>query len=135
MDLIDGTSLAQLSYPDMRAPIANALTYPGERLKEVIARLDYNSLTGLSFFPLLPKRFPLFGLAKRSLSAAGAMPAIYNAANEFAVNAFMHKRISFDKIVGVCDTALTRFDGSKYRSLEELLHLIDLVNIFLSEKI
>jgi len=100
VEFVDGSVLAQLSVPDMRAPIAYALSYP-ERLPDVIAPLDLGRAEGLTFSEPDMKTFPCLGYAYQALAAGGTMPAILNAANEAAVEAFLCGRIGFNNIPAI----------------------------------
>ncbi|HEY1267102.1 MAG TPA: 1-deoxy-D-xylulose-5-phosphate reductoisomerase [Candidatus Binatia bacterium] len=93
----DGSVIAQLGIPDMRIPIAYALSYP-RRLQATWPRLELTELSELNFLPVEKKRYPALGLAFEALAAGGTMPAVLNAANEVAVAAFLDKRIGFRDI-------------------------------------
>jgi 1-deoxy-D-xylulose-5-phosphate reductoisomerase len=93
----DGSIIAQLGIPDMRIPIAYALSYP-LRLKATWRPLDLTELGELTFLPVEKKKFPALQLAYEALAAGGTMPAVLNAANEVAVAAFLEKRIGFREI-------------------------------------
>ena len=102
--LEDGSVMAQLSHPDMRTPIALALSWP-ERLATPVQRLDLLALRSLSFEPPDHDRFPALNMAVDALNRGGAAPAVLNAANEVAVTAFLERRIGFLDIahtVGAC---------------------------------
>lgn len=90
----DGAMLAQLSPPSMTFPIQHALLYP-ERVPGVDAALDLSRLLQLEFRPVDTARFPMLGLAQAAMAAGGVAPAIYNAANELAVAAFLAGKIPF----------------------------------------
>jgi len=96
----DGSVIAQLSSPDMRTPIALALTCP-HRMTTPTARLDLVKLGTLSFEAPDEDRFPALRLAREALKAGGAAPAVLNAANEVAVEAFLGRRIGFTDIARV----------------------------------
>ncbi len=93
----DGSIIAQLGIPDMRIPIAYALSYPA-RLKATWRPLDLKELGALTFLPVEKKRYPALQLAYDALAAGGTMPAVLNAANEVAVAAFLEKRVGFREI-------------------------------------
>ncbi|SOD92900.1 1-deoxy-D-xylulose-5-phosphate reductoisomerase [Blastococcus haudaquaticus] len=94
----DGATIAQASPPDMRLPIALALAWP-ERLPVVQPALDWSSASSWEFFPLDDAAFPAVRLARVAGEAGGVVPALYNAANEEAVAAFVAGRLSFRGIV------------------------------------
>ncbi|MEJ5300719.1 MAG: 1-deoxy-D-xylulose-5-phosphate reductoisomerase [Thermodesulforhabdaceae bacterium] len=94
VEYIDGSVLAHLAVPDMRIPIAYALSYP-DRLPIQIPRLNLFEVGKLTFLPPDETRFPCLGLAKDVCRQKGTLPAVLNAANEVAVEAFLEGRISF----------------------------------------
>lgn len=118
--LVDGTVLAQLSVPDMKGPIAYALTYPQGRLHHVMDPLDFAKLGELTFLALDEDKFPSIVRAKECLRGGGAAPAIFNAANEVAVELFLARALSFESIHALIGEALEVFGGRSYTSLEEL---------------
>lgn len=93
----DGSVLAQLGNPDMRTPIAHALAYPA-RIDSGVAQLDITQIGTLQFEKPDFARFPCLALAFEALRAGGTAPALLNAANEVAVQAFLDKRIGFRDI-------------------------------------
>ncbi len=97
VEFCDGSLLAQMSNPDMKAPIAYALTYP-ERLSDVIHPLKLDRVKTLTFERVDKNTFPSLGLAYRALKEGGTMPAVLNTANEVAVEAFLMRRIPFSRI-------------------------------------
>jgi 1-deoxy-D-xylulose-5-phosphate reductoisomerase len=99
---VDGSVLAQLGNPDMRTPIAHALAFP-QRIASGVAQLDLTAMAALEFHAPDMRRFPCLGLAFDALRAGGTAPALLNAANEVAVQAFLDRRIGFrdiDRVVG-----------------------------------
>jgi 1-deoxy-D-xylulose-5-phosphate reductoisomerase len=118
--LKDGGLLAQLSVPDMKGPIAFALTFPGPRLCDVVPRLDFARLSQLTFEAVDHQRFPSVQRALECLRGARGASAVFNAANEVAVAEFLNKRLRFSSIFRVVDRALDRFGGSSYSSLVDL---------------
>ncbi|MYM87459.1 1-deoxy-D-xylulose-5-phosphate reductoisomerase [Rugamonas sp. FT82W] len=94
---MDGSVLAQLGNPDMRTPIAHALAYP-ERIASGVAQLDLTQIATLQFERPDFKRFPCLALAFDALKAGGTAPALLNAANEIAVQAFLDLKIGFRQI-------------------------------------
>jgi 1-deoxy-D-xylulose-5-phosphate reductoisomerase len=100
VEYADGSVIAQLSNPDMRVPIANALAYP-ERMESGAQPLDLCLVKNLSFERPDPGRFPCLGLAYAALRSGGTAPAVLNAANEIAVEAFLAGRLAFTGIAGV----------------------------------
>jgi 1-deoxy-D-xylulose-5-phosphate reductoisomerase len=94
---IDGSVLAQLGNPDMRTPIAHALAYP-ERIESGVAQIDLAAIAQLCFERPDFGRFPCLKLAYDALQTGGTAPAILNAANEVAVEAFLNREIGFRMI-------------------------------------
>jgi 1-deoxy-D-xylulose-5-phosphate reductoisomerase len=94
---VDGSVLAQLGNPDMRTPIAHALAYPA-RIESGVDAIDLARIGQLAFERPDLERFPCLGLAYDALSEGGSAPAILNAANEIAVEAFLERRIGFRQI-------------------------------------
>lgn len=97
VEYIDGSVIAQLGIPDMKIPIAYALTFP-ERLPIAGPRLDLFQLQKLSFYRPDVNRFPCLGLAYEACRCGSTMPAVLNAANEIAVHAFLENEIGFTDI-------------------------------------
>ena len=102
----DGSTLAHLSAPDMRTPIAHALAWP-RRMASPSRRLDLAMLNKLTFEAPDPHRFPCLGLAQDCLRTGGLAPTILNAANEVAVQAFLGRRIGFLDIARVVEDTLS----------------------------
>jgi 1-deoxy-D-xylulose-5-phosphate reductoisomerase len=94
---VDGSVLAQLGNPDMRTPIAHALAFP-ERIASGVGQLDLTQVGTLQFHQPDCQRFPCLALAFDALRAGGTAPALLNAANEVAVQAFLERRIGFRDI-------------------------------------
>jgi 1-deoxy-D-xylulose-5-phosphate reductoisomerase len=94
---VDGSVLAQLGNPDMRTPIAHALAFP-ERIESGVAQLDLTAIGTLQFEKPDLARFPCLALAFEALKEGGTAPALLNAANEVAVQAFLDSRIGFRDI-------------------------------------
>lgn len=120
VEYVDGSVLAQLGHPDMRTPIAQALAYP-ERVAAGVPQLDLAALAALSFEPPDVARFPCLGLAFDALAAGGSAPAILNAANEVAVEAFLAGRARFTDIAAACAAALERVSAAPVTTLEGAL--------------
>ena len=116
----DGSVLAQLAGADMRTPISYALAWP-ERLQWADTRLDLAAIGQLSFEAVDMQRFPCFALARQALRDGGAAPAILNAANEVAVDAFLQGKIRFTRIAAVVDTVLGQSASAQIDSLESVM--------------
>ena len=121
IDLVDGSTLAQLSKPDMRLPIAYALGYP-ERLPVNFGALDFSSPLTLSFEAPDRDRFGCLALAYEAGRNGGAAPAWLSAANEVAVEAFLEGRLGWTGIAEVVEETLTRYESDPLESLESVLH-------------
>lgn len=105
VEFVDGSTIAQCSPPDMRLPIGLALTWP-DRLPDVAAPCSWTDATSWTFEPLDNQTFPAVDLARAAGAAAGTAPAVYNAANEAAVDAFCEGRIGFLEITAIVRTVL-----------------------------
>ena len=103
----DGSIKAQLGVPDMRLPIEYALTFP-QRRQTNFERLDFTKCSQLTFEQPDPKRFRNLALAFEAMRRGGNMPCALNAANEIAVDAFLHERIGFLQMSNLIETVLER---------------------------
>jgi 1-deoxy-D-xylulose-5-phosphate reductoisomerase len=110
VELRDGSVIAQLSATDMRLPIQYAFSYP-ERWDAAVPPIDVTRLGTLEFAPPDLDRFPCLRLAYEALVHGGVWPAVLNAANEVAVEAFLEGRLRFTDIPAVIETALGAADG------------------------
>ncbi|WP_296819792.1 1-deoxy-D-xylulose-5-phosphate reductoisomerase [Brevundimonas sp.] len=117
VEYVDGSTLAQLGPPDMRTPIACALAWP-ERIAWPAPRLDLAALGSLTFEAPDDVRFPMLRLARQALSAGGAAPAVFNAANEAAVQAFLDRRIGFLDIAATVAETLEESEGGSFGGTE-----------------
>jgi 1-deoxy-D-xylulose-5-phosphate reductoisomerase len=116
----DGAALAHLGYPDMRVPIAFALTYP-QRAETPVEPLDFSQGLVLEFEPPDLETFPLLALARRAGEQGGTYPCAFNAANEVAVAAFLEGRLPFLGIAATVEEVLAEVDGAPARDLGELV--------------
>jgi 1-deoxy-D-xylulose-5-phosphate reductoisomerase len=120
VEFVDGSMLAQLSTPDMCLPIQCALTYPdrvaSERVQTNLARLG-----SLTFEEPDPDRFPALVLARRAGEVGGTLPAVLNAANEVAVDAFVNRRISFPEISETVRRTMDSHRVVEHATLEQIL--------------
>ena len=105
VDYVDGSVLAQLGNPDMRTPIAHALAWP-ERIDSGVSPLDLFAVGRLDFERPDEQRFPCLRLAREAVQAGGSAPAMLNAANEVAVEAFLQRRIRFTDIARMIESVL-----------------------------
>ncbi|WP_193164562.1 1-deoxy-D-xylulose-5-phosphate reductoisomerase [Microbulbifer hainanensis] len=113
----DGSLLAQMGNPDMRTPIAHALAFP-ERIDSGVAALDLIAQGRLDFEAPDPQRFPCLRLAREAMDAGGSAPTVLNAANEIAVDAFLHGRLSFTSIPAVIERVLESVDAVELTGLD-----------------
>lgn len=116
----DRSTLAQLGPSDMRVPIASCLAWPG-RMKTPLQPLDLQEIGELSFFALDEELFPATRIAREAIEAGGAAPAILNAANEIAVEAFLANRIRFTRITDVVQATLASYSAPAPSVLEDVL--------------
>jgi 1-deoxy-D-xylulose-5-phosphate reductoisomerase len=120
VEFVDGSVVAQMGIPDMRIPIGYALSYP-ERLHTGLSRLDLAQCKDLSFLPPDYSRFPALALAYEACAQGGTMPAVLNAANEIAVEAFLADRIRFPDIAAVVAATLKRTEPGEAARVEEVV--------------
>jgi len=118
----DGSIIAQLGVPDMRIPIAYALTYP-HRLKGGWKPLDLTQHGELNFLPVDSKRFPALQLAYAALKAGGTMSAVLNAANEVAVAAFLERKVGFRDIHRIIDKTMQAHVPRRPKEVNEVLEV------------
>jgi 1-deoxy-D-xylulose-5-phosphate reductoisomerase len=120
VEFIDGSCVAQMSLPDMCLPIQYALTYP-ERVAGITKRLRLDEIGRLSFEKPDFETFRLLGLGFETARAGGTAPAVFNAANEAAVELFLAGRIKFVNITELIEMCLDKHNAGAGASLEELL--------------
>ena len=121
VEYIDGCVIAQLGAPDMRAPIAYALSWP-ERCESGIQKLDLAKIGTLTFEEPDMERFPALRLAFDALKAGRTCPAVLNAANEIAVAAFLDKKIRFTEIAETVDKTMQAHEAYTPVELDDYLH-------------
>jgi 1-deoxy-D-xylulose-5-phosphate reductoisomerase len=121
VDYVDGSTLAMLSLPDMKTPIAYALSYP-HRIAIKYQKLNLGKISKLDFLEPDEKKFPALKLVREVLNAEGNAPCIFNAANEVAVALFLKDEISFNKIVKIVAQTLDKFPYQKLSSLQEIIN-------------
>tara|TARA_R110001592_G_scaffold83616_1_gene247578 strand:- start:20630 stop:21799 length:1170 start_codon:yes stop_codon:yes gene_type:complete len=117
VEYVDGSVLAQLGNPDMRTPIAHAMAWP-ERIASGVGSLDIISTAQLDFEAPDLERFPCLSLAMEAARRGGGAPAVLNAANEVAVDAFLNNKISFTQIADIVSEVLNQMDIPEPDSLE-----------------
>jgi 1-deoxy-D-xylulose-5-phosphate reductoisomerase len=120
VEYTDGSTIAQLSMPDMRLPIGYALGWP-ERISTPFGRIDWAQLETLTFEPPDRTTFRCLDLAYQAGRAGGSAPAWLSAANEVAVDAFLEGEISWQQIGDVCNAALERHDLGMPTTVDEVV--------------
>jgi len=120
VEFVDGSLVAQLSTPDMCLPIQYALTYP-HRVRSERVQTNFAKIGSLTFEEPDHDRFPALGLARQAGEAGGTLPAVLNAANEIAVEAFCDRRIPFDGITRAVAGTMERHQVVSHPTLDEIL--------------
>lgn len=120
VEYVDGCVMAQMGVPDMKAPIAYALTYP-ERVVSGVRGLDLASIGSLTFFDPDFGRFPALKLAYRAVGDGESMPAVMNAANEVAVDAFLSGRVRFMDIAYIIEKTMDAHQPRDLGTIEDVL--------------
>jgi 1-deoxy-D-xylulose-5-phosphate reductoisomerase len=121
VEFVDGSLLAQLSHSDMCFPIQYAITWP-ERVPNALKPLRLAELGRLDFEEPRYDDFPALRLARQAGETGGIMPAVLNAANEIAVEAFLSSRITFPRIWSLVEEAMNRSDNFARPSLDDIIH-------------
>jgi 1-deoxy-D-xylulose-5-phosphate reductoisomerase len=119
VEFIDGATIAQASPPNMKGPIAYALNWPN-RLNAATPAMDWKQKHSWNFEPVDHEKFPAIELAKRCGELGGGLPAIFNAANEVAVHAFLKGSISFTSIMECVEQSVQRLGGSSPSAIRDL---------------
>ncbi|MEY4020358.1 MAG: hypothetical protein RL484_510 [Actinomycetota bacterium] len=115
----DGSTIAQASPPNMKGPIALAINFPN-RTAGATAPIDWSKASTWSFAPIDIYRFPAVALARHCGAAGGALPAIFNAANEVAVDAFMRGKIKFVEIIPTVESIVATYEKGAIPTLRDL---------------
>ncbi len=119
VEFVDGSVVAQLSPPDMKSPIQYALSWP-RRLDGCAATMDWQTLGSLDFEPVDHDRFPALRLAWRVIETGGTSGAIFNAANEAAVTAFLDRRIRFGMITSLVERTMNAVETVAVKDLDDI---------------
>ena len=127
VEFIDGSTIAQASPPNMKGPISYALSYP-ERVAEAMPSIDWSKSHNWEFAPIDDERFPSIDLARRCGALGGAITAIFNAANEVAVDAFLKGLIPFTAIVGTIDRTVSKLGSTAPEKLRDLADVTAIEN-------
>lgn len=120
VEFVDGSLLAQLSTPDMCLPIQYALTYP-DRVGSERVQTDFPKIATLTFEAPDLERFPALNLARRAGEFGGTLPAVLNAANEIAVEAFVNRKINFPQITETVRRTMDAHEVVSHPTLEQIL--------------
>ncbi|HZU64547.1 MAG TPA: 1-deoxy-D-xylulose-5-phosphate reductoisomerase [Novosphingobium sp.] len=124
VEYVDGSTLAQLGPSDMRVPIASCLAWPERMATPLSSQLDLAAIGELTFRAPDETRFPATRLARQAAHAGGGIPAVLNAANEVAVDAFLKGRIGFTRIAAMVEDVLGRYAPPPPVALEDV-HAVD----------
>ena len=125
VEFVDGSTLAQASPPNMKGPIALALGYP-ERVPLATKPIDWTTSHAWTFAPIDQKKFPAVSLARKVGELGGGFPAIFNASNEVAVQAFIDGEISYTAITSIVEGVLESVDGGQTaRDLQDVSAIED----------
>jgi 1-deoxy-D-xylulose-5-phosphate reductoisomerase len=111
VEFVDGSTLAQASPPNMKGPISFALGYPA-RVAGAMPAIDWATSHAWNFAPIDHNRFPAISLARHCGEIGKGLPAIFNAANEVAVHAFVNGNISFTQIVQTVSAVVEKLSAS-----------------------
>ena len=120
-EFCDGSVIAQLAFPSMELPILYALTHPERIPDQGVRRFDPVAAGTLTFEAVPPDRFPAYATGREAARRGGTAPAMYNAANEVAVQLFLDEKIPFGKICEVLDAVVSRADTGDATTLEGVL--------------
>jgi 1-deoxy-D-xylulose-5-phosphate reductoisomerase len=119
VEFVDGATIAQASPPNMKGPISYAINWP-DRLKSATPAMDWKQTHSWDFEPIDHERFPAIELAKRCGELGGGLPAIFNASNEVAVEAFLKGSIAFTSIMECVEQSVQRLGGSNPSAIRDL---------------
>lgn len=134
VEYIDGSFLAQLGSPDMRIPIAHALSWP-ERIESGAKTLDITEIARLDFHEPDMDNLPCLRLAREAAEQGGAAPATLNAANEIAVEAFLRGRIRFTDIPKVIEFTLENIQGGSFSDISSVLKIDNEARLLASSRL
>jgi 1-deoxy-D-xylulose-5-phosphate reductoisomerase len=115
----DGSTIAQASPPNMKGPIALAINFP-HRTANTTAPIDWSKSSTWNFAPIDSKRFPAVDLARHCGTAGGALPTIFNAANEVVVAAFMQGKVKFIEIIPTVEKIVAQYEKASVPTLRDL---------------
>ena len=119
VEYIDGSTIAQASPPNMKGPIAYALSYP-DRISKATAAIDWSRSHTWQFLPIDNEKYPAIELAKRCGQLGSGLPAVYNAANEVAVAAFLAGQIKFTAIIDIVEAVVQSFGSNTPTTIRDI---------------
>lgn len=119
VEFIDGSTIAQASPPNMKGPIAYALSYP-DRINKATAAIDWSKSHTWQFLPIDNEKYPAIELAKRCGQLGSGLPAVYNAANEVAVAAFLAGQIKFTAIIDIVEAVVQSFGSNTPTTIRDI---------------
>ncbi len=119
VEFIDGSTIAQASPPNMKGPIAYALSYP-DRISKATAAIDWSKSHTWQFLPIDNDKYPAIELAKRCGQLGSGLPAVYNAANEVAVAAFLAGQIKFTAIIDIVEAVVQSFGSNTPTTIRDI---------------
>jgi 1-deoxy-D-xylulose-5-phosphate reductoisomerase len=119
VEYVDGSTIAQASPPNMKGPIAFAINFP-DRVPAATPPVDWSKAHTWTFAPIDGEKFPAIDLARRCGELGGGLPAIFNASNEVAVQAFIHGRIGFTSIIECVEEVVQKLGSKSSGTLREL---------------
>jgi 1-deoxy-D-xylulose-5-phosphate reductoisomerase len=119
VEYVDGSTIAQASPPNMKGPIAYALSYP-ERINKATAAIDWSKSHTWEFSPIDNEKYPAIELAKRCGQVGAGLPAVYNAANEVAVAAFLAGQIKFTAIIDTVESVVQSFGSNTATTIRDI---------------
>jgi 1-deoxy-D-xylulose-5-phosphate reductoisomerase len=119
VEYIDGSTIAQASPPNMKGPIAYALSYP-DRINKATAAIDWSQSQNWQFMPIDNERYPAVELAKRCGQLGSGLPAAYNAANEVAVAAFLAGQVKFTAIIDIVESVVQSFGSNTPTTIRDI---------------
>jgi 1-deoxy-D-xylulose-5-phosphate reductoisomerase len=134
VEFADGSVIAQLGTTDMRQPIQYALTYP-DRLESCVPGIDWTAASRLDFLPPDTVKFPCVQLAYRAIRQGSTAPAVLNAADEVAVQAFLEQRISFMDIPRLIEESLDAHHSASGVTLENVMAADAWARRFVQERV
>ncbi len=119
VEYIDGSTIAQASPPNMKGPIAYALSYP-DRISKATVAIDWSKSHTWEFIPIDNEKYPAIELAKRCGQLGSGLPAVYNAANEVAVAAFLASQIKFTAIIDIVEAVVQSFGSNSPTTIRDI---------------